>query len=88
MFSYVQQVAELNEISVTECQQRRQRRLPSRFEEGVILESVGSRNSVCTSDEYKLDIYIAIFLFWTASLQKFRSDSTRRMLKYEGYSSM
>ena len=40
LFSYVQQVAELNEIAITSYQQKRQRRLPHRYEEGVILESV------------------------------------------------
>lgn len=43
LFSYIQQIAELKEIAVTEYQRRHQRRLPSRFAEGIILESVGSR---------------------------------------------
>ena len=80
LFSYVQQVAELNEISVTECQQRRQRRLPSRFEEGVILESVGSRKSVCTSNEYKLDIYFPILDSFLAEIQeRFNSQNVEIM---------
>ena len=60
LFSYIKQVAELNEIAVTEYHQKRQRRLPSRFEEGVVLESVGSRESMSTSDEYKVKVYFPV----------------------------
>ena len=57
---YVQQVAELNEIAITEYQQKRQRRLSCRFEEDVIPESVGSKESMSTSDEYKVNVYFPI----------------------------
>ena len=59
LFSYVKQVVELNEIAITEYHQKRQGRLPSRFE-GVVLESVGSRESMSTSDEYKVKVYFPI----------------------------
>ena len=60
LFSYVQHVAELNDVAVTEYQQKRQRRLPSRFEEGIVLKSVGSRENISTGDGYKVNIYFPV----------------------------
>ena len=54
LFLYVQHVAELNDVAVTEYQQKRQRRFLSRFEEGIVLESVGSRENISTGDGYKV----------------------------------
>ena len=80
MFSYVQQVADLNEIAVTECQRRRQKRLPSRFEEGVILESVGSRESTSTSDDYKITVYFPVLDSFLVELkEQFNSQNVEIM---------
>lgn len=79
LFSYVQQVAELNEIAVTEYQQKRQRRLPSWFEDSLVQESVGSRESVSTSDGYKVNLYFPIVDSFLVELK--RRDSTPKMLR-------
>ena len=60
LFLYVQHVAELNDVAVTEYQQKRQRRFLSRFEEGIVLESVGSRENISTGDGYKVNIYFPV----------------------------
>ena len=64
LYSYVQQVEELNEIAIAEYQQKCQRRLPSRSKKVLYsIESVGSRESMSTSDEYKVNVYFPISEF-------------------------
>ncbi len=60
LLDYSQQVAELHEIPVTSLQQKRHTRLPSRFEDTVVLESTGSRACLSTGDQYKVDVYLPI----------------------------
>ena len=60
LFRYAQHVAETNEIPATFDRQKCRRRLPLRFGESIVLESVGSRVTMSTSDECKTDIYFPI----------------------------
>ena len=63
LFDYAQQVAELHDIPVNSLQPKRHTRLPSRFDDCVVLESTGSRVCMSTNDEYKVDVCTS--LFWT-----------------------
>lgn len=51
LFDYAQQVAELHDIPVHSLQPKRHTRLPSRFDDSVVLESTGSRVCISTNNE-------------------------------------
>ena len=74
LFGYTQQVAEINKIPITCLQQKRQKRLPQRYEEGFVLESTGSRESLSTGDDYKVNVYFPVLDTFLVELkQRFTS---------------
>lgn len=60
LFAYAESVAELHGIDVTGPRPSRKRKLPSRLYEAVILESIGSSESLTTSQQFKVDLYYPI----------------------------
>ena len=60
LFGYTKQVAELNKISITGLQKKRQKRIPQRYEECFVLESTGSRQNLSTGEDYKLNVYYPV----------------------------
>ena len=60
LFAYAESVAELHGIDVTGPRPSRKRKLPSRLCEAVILESIGSSESLTTSQQFKVDLYYPI----------------------------
>ena len=71
IYSYSQNVAELHSIEISLPAQTRQRKLPKRFEDCVIFETIGSRQSLSCSDDYKTTIYYPV-------LDAFLSEMSRR----------
>ena len=59
LYEYTEQVANLNSIPVT-VHSKRQRRVPHRFDDSVVLESVGSRDTDHTINECKVSIFFPI----------------------------
>ena len=64
LYSYVQDVAKLNNIPEDDLQankpRRRQTRVPSRLDESLIIESTGARTNLSTSADYKINLYFPI----------------------------
>ena len=59
LYTYTQEVATMNNIPVT-IDKKRRKRVPRRFDDSVVLESVGSRNTMSTCEEWKVDIYFPV----------------------------
>ena len=51
MYKYVNDVAILNNISVTPPRSQHQRRLPSRLDDSIIMEITGSRSRILSGDD-------------------------------------
>ena len=54
IYQYAVSVAELNGIEPSLPVKTRQKRLPKRFEDGIICDSIGSRESVSCDQDYKV----------------------------------
>ena len=59
-YQYAVSVAELHSIEPSLPVKTRQKRLPKRFEDGVILDSIGSREPVSCDQEYKVTIFFPV----------------------------
>ena len=81
LFDYAQQVAELHDIPVNSLQPKRHTRLPSRFDDSVVLESTGSRVCISTNDEYKVDVYLPILDSFLGELKERFSTSNVKIMK-------
>ena len=53
LFKYASDVAALHNISVTTSSQQRSRQVPRRLQDGLVLESVGSREPMSTEDHLR-----------------------------------
>ena len=69
MFKYVEDVAALPDVSVTHQRTQRPRQLPRRLESGIVLESVGSKEIVATSEQFRISLYFPIFDAMISELQ-------------------
>ena len=59
LFKYVQDVASLHDIHA-ELPRARSRQLPRRYEDGLVMETTGSRERIMTSEHLKISIYLPI----------------------------
>ena len=57
---YTTDIAALHHISVSSPRPQRQRQLPRRFDDIMIMESTGARETVETSESYKISLYFPI----------------------------
>ena len=69
MYKYVNDVANLNKISVTPPRSQRQRRTPRRLDDCIIMETTGTRSTVITDEDYKITLYFPVL---DAMIQEFR----------------
>ena len=60
LFQYTRSIAELHNIEVHSLSETRQRRLPKRFEDCIILEATGSRDNLSCSNSYKTKFYFPV----------------------------
>ena len=60
MYNYVNDVAILNNISVTSPRSQCQRRPPSRLHDGIIMETTGVRSRILNGDNYKVTLYFPV----------------------------
>ena len=61
VFTYVKSVAEANSIDINnQVQSQRQRKTPHRFDDGIVYQSIGARNTLSTSQNYKVAIYFPV----------------------------
>ena len=81
LFDYAQQVAELHDIPVHSLQPKRHTRLPSRFDDSVVLESTGSRVCISTNNEYKVDVYLPILDSFLGELKERFSTRNVKIMK-------
>ena len=56
LYKYVVDVASLHNIEIAPLRSQRQRKMPKRFEDVIILESTGSRET----DDYKISLYFPV----------------------------
>ena len=81
MFKYVEDVAALPDINVTSQRSQRPRQLPRRLESGIILESVGSRETVTTSEQFRRSLYFPILDAMISELQRRFADKNLEHMK-------
>lgn len=60
LFKYVRDVASLHDIHAELPRAQRSRQLPRRYEDGLVMETTGSREGVMTSEHLKISIYFPI----------------------------
>ena len=60
LYKYVMDVASLHNIEVAPQLSQRQRTMPKRFEDVIVLESTGSRETATTNDNYKISLYFPV----------------------------
>ena len=53
-------VASLHNIEIAPQRSQRQRTMPKRFEDVIVLESTGSRETATTNDDYKISLYFPV----------------------------
>lgn len=72
LYEYAVEIAKLHDITIDSPSQRgtwgRKRKRPSRLQESVVLETVGSRDSVSTSEEFRCHFYFPILDKFLAEL--------------------
>ena len=56
LYKYVVDVASLHNIEIAPLRSQRQRKMPKRFEDVIVLESTGSRET----DDYKISLYFPV----------------------------
>ena len=61
VFKYVQDVASLHNIDAEVPRSQRSRQLPRRYEDGLVMETTGSREGLMASEHLKISIYFPIF---------------------------
>ena len=71
IYAHSQKIAELHSIEISLPAKTRHRKLPKCYEDVVILETTGSRQSLSCSDNYKTSIYFPV-------LDSFLSEMSRR----------
>lgn len=71
LFRYTKSIAELHNIEIQHLSETRQRRLPRRFQDCVVLETTGSRDALSCSNSYKTKLYFPI-------IDTFLSEISRR----------
>ena len=71
LFQYTKSIAELHNFEIQPLSEARQRRLPRRFRDCVILETTGSRDVLSCSNNYKTKLYFPI-------IDTFLSEISRR----------
>ena len=69
-YQYAVSVAELNGIEPSLPVKTRQKRLPKRFEYGIICDSIGLRESVSCDQEYKVTIFFPVLDAIIAEISK------------------
>ena len=60
MYKYVNDVAVLNKISVAPPRLQRQRQIPSRLNDCVVMETTGTRRAVSSVEDYKVTLYFPV----------------------------
>lgn len=60
LFKYVQDVASLHNIHAEAPRSQRSRQLPRRYEDGLVMETTGSREGLVTSEHLKISIYFPV----------------------------
>ena len=75
---YAVSIAKLHDIEPSLPVKTRQKRLPKRFEDSIVLGLVGSRDSVSCDQEYK---NLSSFLSWMLLSLRFQDGLTKRTLK-------
>ena len=71
LFQYTESIAEVHNIEVQPLSETRQRRLPKRFEDCIVLEATGSCDDLCCSNSYKTKFYFPV-------IDTFLSEISRR----------
>ena len=74
MYKYVGDVAALHNIRETPLRPQRQKRLPKRLNDTIVMETTGSRNIVSNSENFKVCLYYPILDAMITELQR-RFDS-------------
>ena len=70
MYKYVGDVATLHNIRETSLRPQRQKRLPKRLNDAVVMETTGSRNIVSNSENFKVCLYYPILDAMITELQR------------------
>ena len=60
IYRYVNDVAILNTIDVTSPWSQRQRRSPSRLDDGIIMETTGAKSKIVSGNDYKITLYFPV----------------------------
>jgi len=61
VFTYAKSVAEANSIDINnQVQSQRQRRTPRHFDDGIVYQSIGARDTLSTSQHCKVAIYFPV----------------------------
>ena len=59
-YQYAVSIAEVHDIEPSLPVKTRQKQCPKRFEDGIILDSIGSRESVSCDQEYKVSVFFPV----------------------------
>ena len=60
LYKYVQDVASLHNIQTEVPRPQRSRQLPRRYDDGLVMETIGSRDGFMTSEHLKVSVYFPI----------------------------
>ena len=80
LFQYTRSIAELHNIEVQSLSETRQRSLPKRFEDCIILEATGSRDNLSCSNSYKTKFYFPVIDTFVSEIsQRFNEKNIKIM---------
>ncbi len=81
VYDYTKSIAELHDIDVAAPTSARNRRPPKRFEDMVLLQSTGSRESLSSSEEYKRELYFPVLDAFLAELRRRFDDKNMDIIR-------
>ena len=81
LFKYAQDVAALHNITVTPPRPKRLGNRPRRLESGIVLESTGSRETMTTSEQFKISLYFPILDAMLSELQRRFADKNLQLMR-------
>ncbi len=70
LFCYAEKVAEVKNIEITNPRPTRQRVLPQRLQDGIVLAPTGTREYLSTSQQYKVNLYFPVLDAFLAELNR------------------
>ena len=70
VYAYVMRIANLHEIEYQAVTSRRNRRPPTRFEDGIMFETTGARQVLSSNEDFKINFYFPVLDAFLSELSR------------------